>query len=118
MKKSVELSTELAKKMVRRAGALSIKKTVATTMAAAGRAATTDGDRAFIESVATLNSNYRMLVYEATQEAKKAGYDPAHHDSLTVYPERGIAVWEEPDEGQKPGESEGGKDAEEQQGEA
>lgn len=115
MTKSVTLSDALTKKLVRRAGALSIKKTVVTTMAAAGRAATTDGDRAFIESVATLNSDYRMLVYDATQEAQKAGYDPVNHGSLQIYAERGVAVWEEPDE-KEPDESGGGKDADERKG--
>ena len=117
MTKSVVLSDKLTKKLVRHAGALAIKKTVATTMAAAGRAATTDGERAFIESVATLNSDYRMLIHDATKEAQEAGYDPVNHGTLQVYAERGIATWEETDE-EKPSESEDGKDAEEQQGKA
>lgn len=95
MIKSVKLSPELTKKLVRRGAALSIKRTVANTMASAGLTFENEGDRAFVDSVATLNGNYRMLIYEATQEAVQAGYDPVKSGTLQVYAERGVAVWED-----------------------
>ena len=63
MIKSVKLSPELTKKLVRRGAALSIKRTVANTMASAGLTFENEGDRAFVDSVANLNGNYRMLIY-------------------------------------------------------